>query len=196
MSRSHETSQFWYRFVIWLMSRQLCRYACQISKRLEDAKHSNEDIMNAMASQTTGVSIVCSTDGSGADQRKHQSSASLAFVRGIHRWPVNSPSKIPVTRKMFTFDDAIMVHILQVRSCDMYMRASISKTRVKSYEHKSSWISIVVQNRIFQCVGKTFCVEFQKYPVKFHTRHLTIILWKLCILFRNEELRTLRFKNS
>ena len=42
------------------------------------------------------------------DQRKHQSSASLAFVRGIHRGPVNSPHKWPVTRKMFPFDDVIM----------------------------------------------------------------------------------------
>ena len=45
---------------------------------------------------------------SGADQRKHQSSASLAFVWGIHRWPVNSPHKWPVTRKMFPFDDVIV----------------------------------------------------------------------------------------
>ena len=44
----------------------------------------------------------------GADQRKHQNSESLAIVRGIHRWPVNSPHKGPVTRKMFTFDDVIM----------------------------------------------------------------------------------------
>ena len=42
------------------------------------------------------------------DQRKHQSSASLAFVRGIQRWPVNSPHKGPVTRKMFPFDDVIV----------------------------------------------------------------------------------------
>ena len=41
---------------------------------------------------------------------KHQSSASLAFVLGIHRWPVNSPHKGPVTRKMFPFDDVIMPH--------------------------------------------------------------------------------------
>ena len=45
---------------------------------------------------------------SGADQRKKQSSASLAFVRGIHRGPVNSPHKWPVTLKMFPFDDVIM----------------------------------------------------------------------------------------
>ena len=64
--------------------------------------------MSSMASQITGASIVYLTVSSGADQRKHQSSASLAFVRGIHRWPVNSPHKGSVTRKMFPFDDVIM----------------------------------------------------------------------------------------
>ena len=43
-------------------------------------------IMGAMASQITSLAIVYSTVYSGADQRKHQSSGSLAFVRGIHRW--------------------------------------------------------------------------------------------------------------
>ena len=42
--------------------------------------------MSAMASQITGVTIVYTTVCSGTDQRKHQSSASLAFVSGIHRW--------------------------------------------------------------------------------------------------------------
>ena len=72
-------------------------------------------IMGAMASQITSLTIVCSTVCSGADQRKHQSSASLAFVRGIHRGPVNSPHKWPVTRKMFPFDDVIMVEIRMVQ---------------------------------------------------------------------------------
>ena len=62
-----------------------------------------------MTSQITGVSIVYSIVCSGAGQRKHQSSASLVFVRGIHRWPVTSPHKGPVTRKMFPFDDVIML---------------------------------------------------------------------------------------
>ena len=48
-------------------------------------------IMSAMAFQLTGVLIVYSTVCSGADQRKHQSSASLVCVRGIHRWPMNCP---------------------------------------------------------------------------------------------------------
>ena len=64
--------------------------------------------MSVMASQITSLTIVYSTVYSGADQRKLQSSASLAFLRGIHRWPVNSPHKGPVTRKMLPFDDVIM----------------------------------------------------------------------------------------
>ena len=64
--------------------------------------------MGAMASQITSLAIVYSTLYSDADQRKHGSSASLAFVRGIHWGPVNSPHKWPVTRKMFPFHDVIM----------------------------------------------------------------------------------------
>ena len=64
--------------------------------------------MGTMESQITSLTIVYSTVYSGADQRKHQNSASLAFVWGIHRWPVNSPHKWPVTRKNFQFDDVIM----------------------------------------------------------------------------------------
>ena len=36
----------------------------------------------------------------------------LAFVMGIHRWPVNSPHKGPVTRKMFPFDDVIISEVI------------------------------------------------------------------------------------
>ena len=64
--------------------------------------------MSAMASQITSLPIVYSTVYSGEDQRKHQSPVSLAFVRGIHRWLVNSPHKGPVTRKLFPFDDVII----------------------------------------------------------------------------------------
>ena len=70
--------------------------------------HYRDVTRSAIASQITGVTIIYSTVCSGADQRKHQSSASLAFVRGIHRWPVNSSHNGPVTRKMFPFDDVIM----------------------------------------------------------------------------------------
>ena len=55
--------------------------------------HYNDVIMSMRAYQITNFTIVYSTVYSGADQRKHQSSASLAFVRGIHRWLVNSPHK-------------------------------------------------------------------------------------------------------
>ena len=62
-----------------------------------------------IATQITSLTIVYSTVYSGADGRKHQRSASLAFVWGINRWSVNSPHKWPETRKMFPFDDVITV---------------------------------------------------------------------------------------
>ena len=80
-----------------------------LNKGIQDlCKHHGDVIMGTIASQITSLTIVYSTVYSDDDQRKHQSSASLAFVWGIHRGPVNSPHKWPVTRKMFPFDDVIM----------------------------------------------------------------------------------------
>ena len=96
---------------------------------IETRNHYNDVIMSTMASQITSLTIVYSSIYSGAHQRKHQSSASLAFVRGIHRGPVNSPHKWLVTRKMFPFDDVILTTInyicfhlgrlVHVISCDI-----------------------------------------------------------------------------
>ena len=79
------------------------------SATLQQFHHYNDIIMSAMASQITGVSDCLPNLCSGTDQRKYQSSASLAFVRGIHQWPVNFPHKGPVTWKMFSFHDVIMI---------------------------------------------------------------------------------------
>ena len=70
--------------------------------------HYCDVIMGTMGSQITNLTIVYSTVYSDADQRKLQNSASLAFGRGLHRGPVNSPHKWPITRKMFPFDDVTM----------------------------------------------------------------------------------------
>ena len=69
----------------------------------------NDVIMGAMASQVTSLTGIYSAVYSGENPRKHQSFAPLAFVLGIHRWPVNSLHKWPATRKMFPFDDVIMI---------------------------------------------------------------------------------------
>ena len=57
-------------------------------------QHYNDVIMSAMVSQITSLTIVYSTVYRGADQRKHRSSASLAFVRGLHQWPLKSPHNV------------------------------------------------------------------------------------------------------
>ena len=76
--------------------------------KIDKIYHYGDVIMGIIASQITSLTIVYSTIYSGADQRKHQSSTSQAFVRWIHRGPVNSTHKWPVTRKMFPFDDVSM----------------------------------------------------------------------------------------
>ena len=70
--------------------------------------HYSDVIMDTIASQITSLTTVYSRVYSGADRIKHQSSASLAYVRGIHRGPVNSPHKWPVTQKLLAFDDVII----------------------------------------------------------------------------------------
>ena len=84
------------------------RYGCAIVLPYTGINHCNDVIMGVITSQITSLATVYSIVYSDVDQRKHQSSVSLAFVRGIHRGPVNYPHKWPVTRKMFPFDDVIM----------------------------------------------------------------------------------------
>ena len=91
------------------------KMSCNVIRNFKN--HYSDVIMSMMASQIAGISTVYSTVCSGADQRKHQSSASLAFVRGIHRLPVNCPHKGPVTREMFPFDDVIMVKTFSAHQC-------------------------------------------------------------------------------
>ena len=103
-------------------------YLFHIISTRDRASHYGDVVMGTVASQITSLTIVYSTVYSDADQRKHQSSASLAFVWGIHRGPVNSPHKWPVTRKMFPFDDVIMANgrwnLLVPRChCDLYKMA-------------------------------------------------------------------------
>ena len=91
--------------------------------------HYNDVIMNAMASQITSLTIVYATVYSGSNQRKHQRPATLAFVRGIQRWPVNSPRK-GSTRKNFPFDDVIICTYL-LNSCGMWELVFIKlRTRI------------------------------------------------------------------
>ena len=81
----------------------------EIKRFVSSTPHYCDVLMGAAASQITSLTIVYSAVYSGTDQRKLQSSASLAFVRGIHRGPVNSPHKGPITRKTILFDDVIFL---------------------------------------------------------------------------------------
>ena len=91
------------------------------TRRGKSTRHHYDDvIMTMLASQITSLTVVYSIVYSGVNQRKHQSSASLVFVREIHRGPVNFPHKWPVTRKMFSFDDVIMTVQLETWDDEIY----------------------------------------------------------------------------
>ena len=105
------------------------------------ATHHNDVIMGTMASQITSLTIVYPTVYSGADRRKHQSSASLAFVQGIHRRPVNSPHKCLVTQKMFPFDDVI-VRYMYIHGNDRRLwgnTASVHLRRLRWATWEGNW---------------------------------------------------------
>ena len=115
--------------------------------------------MGTMVSQITSITIVYSTVYSDADQRKHQSSTSLAFVWGIHRGPVNSPHKWPVTRKMFPFDDVIMI-----------WRISHSLARLKFHQ----------QRQLHRLVDSFTIMPLPPTRVSLHKQHidcLHLIYW-------------------
>ena len=126
--------------------------------------HHGDIRMGAIASQITSLMIVYSTVYSAAHQRKHQSSTSLAFVRGIHRGPMNSPHKWPVTRKMFPFDDVIMCVIQGTQYPYYDMKCILSHT----------WIVCIIcmgngknayglHNDVKHIVWNTTCRSFSNY---------------------------------
>ena len=89
--------------ILWNLVVRTCRlelfvglYAGWVAK-----SHYSDTMMSAMASQISGFSTVYLTVSSGAYQWEHQNSASLAFMRGIFRWPANSP------HNFFPFYDVI-----------------------------------------------------------------------------------------
>ena len=111
---------------------------------ISNKNHYNDIIMSMMTSQITSLMIVYSSFYSSAGQRKHQTSASLAFVRGIHRWPVNSPHKGSVMRKMFPFDEVIMTK--SPHHCDFTdIFSDISPNLV---HHEWKWYLINCRNLI------------------------------------------------
>ena len=91
----------------------------------------------------------------GADQKTHQSSASTAFVRGIHWWPMNSlhTHKGPVTRKMFPFDDVIIYDICHLT---IWIFLDLCPPIFHVYEWITCVLSFYLNVFIFLCMLEYF----------------------------------------
>ena len=149
--------------------------------------HYNDVIMGAIASQITSLTIVYSTVYLGADQRKHQSSASLAFVRGIHRWSVNSPHKWPVTWKMFPFDDVIMQRDNPVGT--LWWVSDIIVITLNDNTHVGFQTSISAhwnQKKMAAILETTFRMAFSSTKnfigLKFHRNLFLRVRWKSALV--------------
>ena len=144
----------------------------------------NDVIMGTIASEFTSLTIVYSTVYSDGDQRKHESSMSLAFVRGIHRGPVNSPHKWPVTRKMFPFDDVIMKMVISTthkwvvwpRRINVLGDAQGLGELIKSIVLMHYRSSKEYQAWLYKIHG-TIAVEISMYPHAIEKQYLIIAEW-------------------
>ena len=117
----------------------------------------------------------------GGDQRKHQSSVTLAFVRGIHRWPLNSPHKGPMTRKMLPFGDVFMRRDVSSRRSSLY-KWTITKevTWLDFLIQESSGNPLSCWNGMPTCRIKRISLH-ETTTTLYHNRHACITLCKCLV---------------
>ena len=142
--------------------------------------------MGVMAtSQITSLTIVYSTVNSGADQRKHQSSASQAFVCGFHRRPVNSPHKWPVTRKIFPFDDVIMplANAITTERLNAIWVHGIYRTVTSNTLHR---LKSMLENKYIQ-TWLRISWKPRCQPIRGYGKNPDKLKWILTIVFSNGE---------
>ena len=158
------TSQLIVQDIMWLCKYDTSTWSDIWFLRITDFRgdirarscHINDVIMGEIASQITSLTTVYSTVYSDADQRKHQSSASQAFLRGIQRGPLNSPHKWPVLRKMFHLMTSscknmteykmtnillLMLWYIQVLDCD-----HVAPTHLNGFENKTQTFAVIFTN--------------------------------------------------
>ena len=126
-------------------------------------QHYSDVIMGTMASQITSLTIVYSTVYSGTDQRNRKSSASLAFVGEICRWPGNSLHKGPATRKCFHFNDVIMV------ICDIIFLCVYALLWTIRNPTASFQASMLTQHSYFNSVSSHRSGIWQKFLLQFQS---------------------------
>ena len=99
---------------------------------------------------------------------KNQSSASLAFVREIHRWPVNFPHKWPVTWKMFPFDDVIIP----------WLRNTVRPICSLWYNIRVSGTNMFTNLCLYQNYGWLWCVNLMRQYVSLCSHYSPAICTK------------------
>ena len=137
--------------------------------------HYSDVLMGVMASQITGVLIICPTVCSGADEKASKLRVT-GRCEGINRWPVDSPHKGPVSRKMFPFDDIIMHEHFSLLAgyvifCTFYRTLTLCQPRVTSFTERYFHFLFMTDTKLF-CIyytvlipGLNPAIERRRYKV-------------------------------
>ena len=145
--------------------------------------------MTILASQITSLTVVYSIVYSGVNQRKHQSTASLAFVREIHRGPVNFPHKWPVTRKMFPFDDVIMTSTtrhdkseaiwlhLDKQAQTFFIRVQSKRNYIMTSQQTDGRHESFMHIMTLHCIFCIFSKSYHQFSLITHQALLNIVKW-------------------
>ena len=138
--------------------------------------HYTDVIMGAIASPITSLTIVYSTVYSDADQREHQSSASLAFVRGIHRGRHHGIHKRlwATTSKHLTFNDkCINVKIKGISqnwlNC-LHYRLHLRVHRKKNSENLNTMRNMMTSSNGNISALLAFCAGISSVTGEFHAQ--------------------------
>ena len=121
-----------------------------------------------------------------AHQRKHQSSASPAFVRGIHRWSVDSHHKVPVTWNMFSFDDVIMVFCCNLVSVDFTVFQyifSLARGNHAIGKRRNSWEYEKINQNTHQNIVFMGCIKTFIHTVRCRGSVLLFAPWEILMWF-------------
>ena len=161
----------WVKEIIreWFMARRICRRSNMTNIRPDVSgpslvwmtsfrwRHNDRDGVSNYQSYD------CLFNRSFRRSSKKTSKLRVAFVRGIHRWPVNSPHWRPVTRNMFPFDDVI---ILLSRKTPFPNRGNLNQQSV--YETGNNWGDVITH----LCTNLMMYIYSEVFFIKLKMSHM------------------------
>ena len=133
----------------------------------------------------------------GRRSKKTSSSELLAFVRGIHRWPGNSPHKGPATRKMLPFDDVIIIllDILRILvgcfGCSSFIYRKYPQALITKENTRKTCYTLYF-NTIVVCCSGSFFTRRQGFGIKSRIMYIILTTYFIQWIVHTQLLQTVQ----